>query len=107
MAGSSAARDVLELGQPGRRTGVTRHPPVTARRHRPAGTHLGTVGQGGALELAGEEPLDEHLEPLADVTEGVLRTVVLRVVRGPVPLACVGPGVLREERDLARPEAEA
>src|SRR5262245_62280454 len=55
-----------EVGQPCRGRRVTRHPPVSARAHRSAGTDLRPVGQRAALELAGEEASAEHLEPVPD-----------------------------------------
>ena len=48
------------------RVRVRGHPPVTARRQRPAGGDLRAVRQRGALELAEtEEPVHEDAEPLA------------------------------------------
>ena len=79
LARRRPARHVaLELGQPGRRAGVRRHPPVTARRHRAAGAHLRAVGQRGPLELAGEEALHEDLEPVPDRRQVVGRAAAPR-----------------------------
>ena len=86
---------------------VARHPPVAAGRHGAAGTDLGTVGQRRALELAGEEPGEEHLEPVPDLRQVVLRSALGGIVRRPLPPGRVGPGVLRQEGDLARPRAVA
>src|SRR5579885_277758 len=62
----SAARDRLELGEPGGDRGVRGHAPVAARRERPAGADLRGVGHAVALELAREEPAEEDVEPAAN-----------------------------------------
>ena len=67
----------VELGEPGARAGVGRHPPVAARRQRAAGDDLRTVGERRALELVGEEALDEDLHPAPDRREVVCRPLGL------------------------------
>src|SRR5690349_13122897 len=89
----SEERNLLQLGQPRRRRGVRRHPPVAARAHRAAVAHLRAVGQRRPLELVGEEPLDEHLEPRADLAEVVVDVLGLGVVRRPLPRLRVLPRV--------------
>src|SRR3954447_2155431 len=103
----SRGRDVLQVCQPRGRGRVAGHPPVATGAHRAAGRDLGAVGQCTALELAGEEPPAEHLEPAADLAEVVGRAQLHRVARRPLPRLGVMPGMPGQEGDLGGPVAAA
>ena len=72
------------------RLDVGRHPPVAAGGEG-YGADLRTVRYAGALELLGEEPLEESLQPVPQ------RALVV----------CPGEGLSREEEELLRGVAEA
>ena len=67
----------------------------------PPALTFGPVRQRRALELAGEEPLHEDLEPVPDRPPGRRPAPLLREARRPVPRRRVAPGVPGQERDLA------
>src|SRR3954471_8712099 len=106
---ASRVRDVRpELVEPDLGRGVAGRAPVAARRERAAGADLRRVRDRGALELGeAEEAVEEDLEPVLDVGERVLVAALVGDQVGPRVAFAVGPRVLGEEGDLARPVAEA
>src|SRR5699024_1653656 len=60
------------------------------------------VGQGGALELVGEEPSAEHGQPLLDLRTGVGALVGVGVAGRPAPGVDVTPDLVGQVGDLGR-----
>src|SRR4051794_36404551 len=106
---ASRVRDVRpELVEPDLRRGVAGRAPVAARRERAAGADLRRVGDRGPLELReAEEAVQEDLQPALALADRVLVAALGRDQIGPWTALAVGPRVLGEERDLARPVTEA
>src|SRR5690606_5823273 len=97
-----------QLRQPGGRLGIARGAPVPAGGERAARPDPRTVGERGPRGPTGlEEPVQEHLEPILDDGQVVLPTPLGRDPLRPAAALPVPPRVVRQERDLARPEAEA
>src|SRR5581483_12477026 len=84
-AGLRTRRDVaLELVQPDPRVPIRGCAPVAAGGEIAAGNHLGTVGQGRALELADLKKAEqEHREPLLHLRDAVRVLRVIGKVRRP------------------------
>ena len=97
-----------QVVQPDRGFGIARGAPVAAGGKGAPRPHLGAVGQGRTLELAGaEEAVQKDSQPFLDDGQGVC--VALRRRQGARPGAAglvfpCGPG---QKGHLARPVAEA
>ena len=87
--------EAVKIFEPVGHSGIGRHSPIASRTEG-ATTHLGTVGQAGALELLTEEALVEGAEPLQHHV-GSVGTRALRCAEG---AAC-------QEVDLAGTERMA
>src|SRR5215831_12941826 len=87
-------RNELDLLEPGGGLGVAGGAVVPAWRERAARTDLGRVGHAATLELTDlEEAPGEDLEPVFDLTNGVLVPALLGDVR-PAPQGAIAPGAI-------------
>src|SRR5262249_39187810 len=94
-----------QLLQPDNGFGVARGTPIASRRQRTAGTDLGAVGNGRALELAEfEEPIDKDFQPLLDLAQVVLAALLWSEQVRPDPGLLVFPGLVRQISDLTGPK---
>ena len=91
----------LEVVHPCPGHGVGRHSPVTARAQGPTGDDLGSVGQGGALELVSDESTQEQPRPVLDGRQVIGMAVLVMEPGWPGPHRGVAPGVMGQKDDPA------